>query len=96
MPRHRAGLNVAHLIASPREQPVKREKFRTQVSRVTTLGRSSVYIDCIYGKTQDVPSGERIGALEIQLDAFLYKPLAVAPLVNPVFEMGVQDLHGYE
>ena len=38
MPRHRAGLNVAHLIASPREQPVKREKLRTQVSRVTTLG----------------------------------------------------------
>jgi hypothetical protein len=95
MPR-RAGLNLAHLIALPREQPVKREKLRKQVSKVTTLGRSSVYMDCVYRMTQDVSSGERIGALEIQLDAFLHKPLAVAPLVNPVFEMGVQDLHGYE
>ena len=45
--------------------------------------------------TQDLPSGERIGALEIQLDAFLHKALPVAPLVHPIFEMGVQDLHGY-
>ena len=37
IPRHRAGLVVTHLIASPREHPVKREKLRTQVSRVTTL-----------------------------------------------------------
>jgi hypothetical protein len=53
-------------------------------------------MDFVYRMTQDVSSGERIGALEIQLDAFLDKPLAVAPLVNPVLEMGVQDLHGYE
>lgn len=52
--------------------------------------------DCVYRATQNVPSSERIGALEIQLDAFLHKPLAVAPLMNPVFEMGVQNLHGYE
>jgi hypothetical protein len=37
MPRQRAGLNVTHLITSPKEQPVNREKFRTQLSRVTTL-----------------------------------------------------------
>lgn len=53
-------------------------------------------MDRLYRTTQNVPSGERIGALEIQLDAFLHKPLAVAPLVNPVFEMRVQNLHGYE
>ena len=53
-------------------------------------------MNCVYRMTQNVPSGERIGALEIQLDTFLHKPLAVAPLVNPVFEMRVQNLHGYE
>ena len=74
---------------------MKREKLRTQVSKVTTLGRSSVEMDCAYAMTQDVPSGERIGALEIQLDTFLHEALPVAPLVHPVFEMGVQDLHGY-
>ena len=37
IPRHRAGLYVTHLIASPREHPVKREKLRTQLSNVTTL-----------------------------------------------------------
>ncbi len=37
MPRHFAGLYVAHLIASPSEQPVKREKLRTHLSSVTTL-----------------------------------------------------------
>jgi len=37
MPRHRAGLKVTHFIASPSEHPVNREKFRTQLSRVTTL-----------------------------------------------------------
>ena len=53
-------------------------------------------IDYVYITMQNVPSGERIGALEIQLDAFLHKSFAVAPLVNPVFEMGIQNLHGYE
>lgn len=32
-----AGFSVAHLIASPREHPVKRAKFRTHLSIVTTL-----------------------------------------------------------
>jgi hypothetical protein len=32
-----AGLKVAHLMASPREQPVNLAKFRPQVSNVTTL-----------------------------------------------------------
>lgn len=36
-PAHFAGLKVAHLIASPSEHPVKREKLRTHVSKVTTL-----------------------------------------------------------
>ena len=36
--RHRAGgLYTTHLIASPREHPVKREKLRTQLSNLTTL-----------------------------------------------------------
>jgi hypothetical protein len=51
-------------------------------------------MDYVYRKTQDVPSSECIGALEIQLDPFLYKAFAVAPLVHPVFEIRVQDLHG--
>jgi hypothetical protein len=37
---HLAGLKVAHLMASPREHPVKREKFRTHLSSVTTLETS--------------------------------------------------------
>lgn len=44
-----AGLKVAHLMASPSEQPVKREKLRTQVSRVTTLS------DCRGQKVRRVP-----------------------------------------
>ena len=32
-----AGLNVAHLIASPKVQPVNCEKLRTHLSIVTTL-----------------------------------------------------------
>lgn len=35
-----AGLYVAHLIASPREHPVNREKLRTHLSKVTTLSES--------------------------------------------------------
>ena len=37
IPRHFAGLYVAQRMASPREQPVKREKLRTHLSRVMTL-----------------------------------------------------------
>jgi hypothetical protein len=47
-----AGLYVAHLIASPREHPVKREKLRTQVSRVTTLKVTGIGKLGISGETK--------------------------------------------
>lgn len=46
------------------------------------------------GNARDAPASEGIGALEIQLGAFLHEPLAIAPLVNSVFEMGIQNFHG--
>jgi hypothetical protein len=51
--------------------------------------------DCI-GKNArdgDVPAGEGIGAFEIQLETFLHEALAIAPFMDPVLKVGVQDFH---
>jgi len=42
----------------------------------------------------DHAASEGVGALEIQLSAFLHETLSVAPLVYSVFQMWVQDFHG--
>lgn len=47
-----AGLYVAHLIASPKEQPVKREKLRTHLSRVITLRKERKMSACADEETK--------------------------------------------
>lgn len=85
MPRHRAGLKVTHFIASPSEHPVNREKFRTQLSRVTTLRQIFSCTRSCVGDGRDAPASEGVGALKIQLGPFLHETLAVAPLMYSVF-----------
>lgn len=41
------------------------------------------------------PAGERRGAFYIELVAILEQAAAVAPLVDTVLEMGIQDPHGW-
>lgn len=77
---------------------MKREKLRTHVSKVTTLKavKKLVSTDRAGGRCAgDTPAGEGICALEIQLGTFFHKAIAIAPLVYSVFEMRIQDLHGY-
>lgn len=81
------------MIASPSVQPVKCEKLRTHLLRVTTLKQTVRTGEGDHTRTRHVPAGERVRALQVQLVALLHEPLPVPQLVHAVVQVRVQDFH---
>ena len=92
-----AGLYVAHLMASPREQPVNFAKLRTHLSRVTTLvtlrrgvsSRDAVDANALKDGTFHSPASKSVRALDVQLIALLDDTFSVPPVMNSITHVGI-------